>query len=59
MNDFNAYSQDPFLTSSIQRAIAPQLKSLRDLVNQQGAIVVELKTELMKMKKENGGVKVI
>ncbi|KAL6463091.1 hypothetical protein MHYP_G00274820 [Metynnis hypsauchen] len=54
MNELKAYSRDPFLTSSIKQVIAPELKSLRDLVNQQGAIVVELKTELMKMKKENG-----
>ncbi|XP_036435944.1 complement C1q-like protein 2 isoform X2 [Colossoma macropomum] len=37
----------------IQRDISAELKSLKDLVNQQGTTLEELKTELVKMQQEN------
>ncbi|XP_017580093.1 complement C1q-like protein 4 [Pygocentrus nattereri] len=37
----------------IQRDISAELTSLKDLVNQQGTTLEELKTELVKMQKEN------
>ncbi|XP_022523347.2 complement C1q-like protein 4 isoform X2 [Astyanax mexicanus] len=37
----------------VQRDISAELKSLSDLVNQQGTTLLELKSELLKMQKEN------
>ncbi|KAG9282203.1 cerebellin-4-like [Astyanax mexicanus] len=37
----------------VQRDISAELKSLSDLVNQQGTALLELKSELLKMQKEN------
>ncbi|KAG9282205.1 cerebellin-4-like [Astyanax mexicanus] len=39
----------------VQRDISAELKSLSDLVNQQGTTLLELKSELLKMQKENTG----
>ncbi|XP_036435943.1 complement C1q-like protein 2 isoform X1 [Colossoma macropomum] len=41
----------------IQRDISAELKSLKDLVNQQGTTLEELKTELVKMQQENAGLR--
>ncbi|XP_066517557.1 complement C1q-like protein 4 [Hoplias malabaricus] len=40
-------------SSFIQRDISAELNSLRDLVNQQGMTLVQMKSELMKTQKEN------
>ena len=56
VRDTRAQETEALSSSFIQWDISAELKSLKDLVNQQATTLAEMKTELMKMQNENAGM---